>query len=322
MPAPNPAPEPAPSGDPLPTPPEPAPAPPAGEPNPAPAPEPDAKPVDIKAGALGDPKPAPEPTNWREPFMPTKEEDPDGKIAAHLGRYTTQAEFAKSVRELRAKISSGEAANAPKPDGDVQQAAWREQRGIPLKPDGYTETLGLPDGMVLNDADKDIVSQVSEAAFGADVPAEQMSAMANAFFEARDAEEGRRHELNEEAMAKAEVELTQEHGHDVKNTKTRAVNGMVNLFGEENAKLLSQAILPDGTGVFSHAIFVNGFDQAMRHANPAATVIPGGLGTSSDVASRIAEIQKVMNDDRKTYDGDQAMQDEFANLLAARDEMK
>lgn len=251
--------------------------------------------------------------NWRDQFAGA-----DDKTAERLARYQTPEAFAKAHMELQQKLSSGEAKLAEKPEDDVGATAWREERGIPEKAEGYAEGLNLPEGLVLGEADEPIMSAVYEAAHKLDLPASQLSGLAGAMLEARKVEEQRIFDRNNEVRDESLSKLAGEHGGELKAVTTRAEATMRNMFGDA-ADLIAQARLPDGTSLFAHDWALNAFDQIGRQLNPTAAIIPSGMSHSESNQSRIAAIEATIG--TPEYDNSPANQKELLDLIEAEERL-
>jgi hypothetical protein len=78
----------------------------------------------------------------------------DAKFRKQLDRVKEPADFAKSYRELEKSKVQAPAAFPEDGDDDAKNA-WREDNGIPLTPEDYTQHY--PEGFILDDADKEHV---------------------------------------------------------------------------------------------------------------------------------------------------------------------
>jgi hypothetical protein len=89
----------------------------------------------------------------------------DKDFRKRLERFADETQLAKSYRSLEQKLSSGEFKKTLPENATAEETAtWRKENGIPDKPEGYLEKLALPNGMVVGEEDKPIVSAFAEMA--------------------------------------------------------------------------------------------------------------------------------------------------------------
>jgi len=76
----------------------------------------------------------------------------------------------------------------------------------------------------------------------------------------------------------------------------------------------------DGTLLKNNPDFMNWISQTAREVNPMNMVLPAGNGDRvSNIATRMGEIETMMRTNRAAYDKNPAIQEEYRNLIEARD---
>jgi hypothetical protein len=265
------------------------------------------------------------PATWPEDWR-TKLAGEDQKALKQLERYGSPADLYKKTRELEAKFSSGDyKRDLPKDAKPEEVAAWRVERGIPDKPEGYLEKLALPDGMVLGEADKPIVASFAEAALDGNMDAGQLSKLVTQYYKMQDQIAQQRAAADQEYKRSAEDELRAEWGPDYR-PNLNAVKNLLAGMPEGAADNLLGGRLADGTRIGDNPGVVKWLASMSRELNPAATLIPAGTGdVGKGVNDRIADIEKLMGDRSSDYwrgPKADAMQQEYRDLVDARDKMK
>lgn len=303
--APAPAPTPAPA-------PEPAPSPsPAPSPAPSPSPSPVPAPADDKIETKGF-----WPETWRENIA--KE---DAKLQKILGRYASPDDVAKALVAAQDKIRSGELMPVLAKDAKPEEVAeYRKAMGIPETPDKYV----LKD-VKIDAAEKPFVDKLMEAAHASNQTPAQVAATVNTWHAIREAaleEQGKK----DEATAKAsEDALRAEWGTDFRRN-LNIVHGLLDGSGDAKLKAnLLEGRLADGTPVGSSPQALKMLLGVALKDNPAGIVVPGSSGDpAKNVDQRIAEIEKMMREDRKAYNKPEisGTDGEYQKLLKVRDSLK
>jgi len=255
------------------------------------------------------------PADWRE-----KMAGEDRKTLKQLERLNSPEDLYKSYRAMLAKVSSGELKSTQKPEDEKELAAWREQNGIPEKPEGYIEKLALPDGVVLGEQDQPFIEAVAATAHELDIPADKISGLAAAWIKQRDAEAQAAYEANEQFKESQENELLAEMGQDYNPTKN-LIKNMLSGAPEGVTEKIMAARAPDGTALLADANMFRWLGSLARELNPTGTVVPAGESKESAIKSRLEEIQSLRKTDEKKYWSDTIQQEE-QRLLAAMERMK
>lgn len=323
MPDPTPTPTPSPtgtSGEGTPTPtPTPAPTP---SPTPAPSPTPGPTPAPTPTPA---PSPSPSPTatntwgdNWRETYA-----DKDDKRLNVLKRYTDPKALLDAHFALKQRVDSGEL-KASKPlakDATPEQVtAWRTENGIPSNAGDYL--ANLPGGLVIGEADKPVMTAFADAMHKANAPPALVHAAVgwyNSFQEQQAADIAK---AEQEGKQKGEDALRATWGADYRANLNLANDFVTNTAGEELAGALAHAVLPDGSLLGDSPKAMEWLAKIAREVNPVATLLPNvGGGTAASIDTRIAEIDKMMRTDRAGYNKNTTVQNEYRQLIDAKQKM-
>jgi hypothetical protein len=89
-------------------------------------------------------------------------------------------------------------------------------------------------------------------------------------------------------------------------------------FDEDAMNALLNGRASDGMAWMNHPGIMAGLAKLGRQLNPAAAILPVGQGDTKGIADRMKEIEKVMNENRRAYDKDEPMQQEYRDLIDAK----
>lgn len=257
------------------------------------------------------------PENWRVDM------GGDDKAAKRLERYQTPQEVAKALLAAQDRLRSGEYKRAAPPEGadEKQVAAWREEQGLPVKPEDYAfEHDGKPvDLSGLDGSAKEALgglqAKMHKANFTKDqagVVNEWLNEIALKGAEGQTKFDAERFDANDD-------DLRTTWGADYKVNLKANVNFMDQHFGADNTDALISARLPDGTRVSDAPWFNKAINAIVRAANGGeAGGIFEGSSEAKSVESRISEIEGIMRTDINKYTADKKMQEEYGALLAKR----
>lgn len=265
------------------------------------------------------PKSVPFGEKWRETLAG---EDQDALKT--LGRFPDPQGLWKSYSELRSKLSKGELrANVPFPEkGTVEeQTAWRKERGIPEKPEAYDTNLG--DGLVIGDEDKPFVESYLQAAHANNVPADVAKANLKWYFGTYIPQvEQARGEEDVEYRAEAQETLRERWGPDYKRN-VEAVKALVMQAPEALRERFWGGRLADGKALGDDPDVLQWLAGIALELNPA-TAMTGhtGADTTANIDGRIKQIEETMRKDRSAYNKDARMQEEYRNLIDARERLQ
>ena len=263
----------------------------------------------------GKPGAADWPDDWRQKLA-----GDDEKAAKAIARFKSPQDLWKSFSDAQAKIRSGEVkATLPKDATEEQIAEYRKSNGIPDKAEGYLENL--PNGLVIGDEDKELALSYLERVHGKNASPEIAHEALNWYYEVQEQQIAERSEQDKAYRTEAEDELRAEWGNEYR-VNINSIKAFLDSAPEGLSDLLSGARLSDGT-----PLAVN--PQAMRwllgmanEANPAGFVAPSnGASQIDSVNSEIANIEKMMREDRKSYDKNPEIQKRYLALLEAQDKL-
>lgn len=261
--------------------------------------------------------------DWREQLATGDDGKIDQKQLDLLKRYASLKEYHKSSMAARQRISSGEYKRAAPPDGadEKAMAAWREEQGLPVKPEDYS--FVEPDGKPLNfesqpeDVKTNLTALQTEM-HKANFTKEQASVVNNWL--------NGLHMKGNEAQAKFDAEkfdanddaLRADWGPDFKINLKANLNFMDAQFGPENTDSLLTARLPDGTKLSDAPWFNKAINAIVRAANGGEVGgIFEGSSEAKSLSSRKAEIEGIMSGpESHKYWSSPAMQKEYGEILA------
>lgn len=262
------------------------------------------------------------PDDWRDRFA-----GEDKTFRRQLERYASPTDLAKKARSLERKLSSGEyRRDLPANASDEDKAAWRAERGLPENPDGYVEALSLPDGLVLGEADKPIVSEFAAAAHAADMDPKHFSALVEKYYELQDRQLADRADADLAFHNESLSALNTEWGAHLR----REVNGVNAFIGQYFPKEMSADLLvartPDGRLLGDSPAFIRAIAALNRQVNPVSTLVPaGGSNPATSIGERLAEIRELQGDSSSDYwRGSKAegLQREYLELLTAQEKTR
>lgn len=274
----------------------------------------------------GNPTPAPDapvagdwPGDWRDKFA-----GEDKTFRRQLERYASPVDLAKKARSLEQKLSSGEYhRDFPRNATDEDKAVWRAERGLPENADGYVAALVLPNGLVLGEADKPVVSEFAAAAYAANMDPKHFSALVERYYELQDRQLADRADADTAFHNESLSALNGEFGPHLR----REINGVNAFIGQYFPQEMSADLLvartPDGRMLGDNPAFIRAIAALNRQVNPVSTLVPtGGADPAASMSERLAEIRKLQGDSSSDYwRGPKAegLQREYLNLLTAQE---
>lgn len=260
------------------------------------------------------------PDDWRD-----KMAGGDEKLRKRLDRFQSPVDIQKSWAAAEQKISSGEF-KAPLPDDatEDQVAAFRKENGIPDKPEAYLDNL--PDGLVIGEADKDLVGSFLERAHGKNADPGVVADMIDWYYGQQEGLIAQGAEADKERARAGEDALRAEWGSEYRGN----LNAMENFLAQAPADdegntmrdLLLSGRLSDGTMVKDSPLAVKWLTSLANDANPAGFIAPGsGLSQADSVDAEIKEIEGTMRTNRSAYNKDEKMQARYLQLLEAKEKL-
>jgi hypothetical protein len=251
--------------------------------------------------------------NWRDAFA-----GEDDKFKSQLERYSTPEDLGKAFREQRATISSGNL--TPKPDENATPddlAAFRSANGIPAESSGYLENL--PEGLVLGEDDKEIFENFAGAMHEMNVEPAVMHKVIDWYNGFAEDQQDAMAEMDNSHHQETEDALRTEWGTDYRANINLIGSLIETTFGEENASAILNARDADGRAIMNIPGVLEGLASIQRKLNPVTQLAPRTGGTAQQTLDdEIADIEKLMRDDRDRYNKDEKTQARYRELLQIR----
>lgn len=258
------------------------------------------------------------PDDWREKLA-----GGDEKLLGRLKRFSAPSNVLKSWLAAEGKISSGEFRKALTEGASPEEVAtWRKENGIPETPDKYDTDLG--NGIVWGETDKPLLESFTAYAHGKNWTPAQVKEGLGWYQQMQVEAQNKQQEADSAFRQQADDELRQEWGADYRRNLT-AMQNMMATWPAGLPDILLGARLGDGTVAGNNPAFLRQMAQLARELNPAATLVPAGTSDASKgVNDRIGEIEAMMRDkDKKSeYWGSEKIQQEYRDLLNAREQMQ
>lgn len=261
------------------------------------------------------------PEDWREQVAGT-----DDKQLKRLQRYNTPGDAMRALGALQVRINSGELrSKKPKDADEATVTKWREENGLPADAKGYDIKVDdkqiTVDGKAVN-VPKAILPMLLDTSHALDLSQDQVKGIVKFWSDTTNAQVEARNESDAKYKDDQIDVLTNDWGADFKPNLARA-NAIFAMLPKEVTGLLVGGRLADGTPIGSNAGVLKAFAELHRMYDPSSTLTRDGDGNAGgNITDRIAAIEKIMRDDRPTYNKDEAMQAELRNLYAARDRGK
>ena len=260
------------------------------------------------------------PDTWR-----TELAGGDEKALKRLERFQSPADIFKSYRALEQRISSGELkpqVDFPAKGTAEEQTAWRTERGIPDKPEGYLEKL--PEGLVIGEEDKERVTAFAAKMHAKNAPPELVHEALAAHQELVEQEVAARATQDNAWKQETEDALRGEWGNEYRANVTR-LKGYLDSMGEFGQSLMN-ARLPNGRPLFADPEASKYFMSIVNELEPMATLVPGAGGNQVQAAeARIGELKKMMGDQRSEYwkgPNAEKLQAEYRKLIEGVEKLK
>lgn len=262
------------------------------------------------------------PTDWRQKLAGA--EDKDGKVMKRLERFASPLDLLKSFNELETKLSSGEFKRPLSKDATPEQiATYRKENGIPETPDKYD--LNLPDGLVIGEQDKQILSPILADMHNLNLTADQVKAVVSSYKKQEAA--FLIHRTNEIAAAKqANDDILHKEWGEQYRTEVNRVENLLATYSPETQEALQNGTDVNGLPFLNNVHVMRDLAVQARIINPAPTVVgAGGTSQMASVETEITKIESLMGDKQSAYwKGDQAakMQARYLDLVDWKDRQK
>lgn len=257
--------------------------------------------------------PADWPADWKDKIA-----GGDDNLKKLVGRYGSPQNLAAALLEARQKISTmPKVVDLPENATPEQLSEYRKANGVPETVDGYK----LPENLLLDEADKPGVKNFLTKMHAQNVPQGFIEKAIAAHFE--DVTAARELQVANDMAYKqvSDTALRKEWGPSY-TANLNAIKGMLALHPEEVTANLLGARLADGKLLASDPATLRTLLTMAKDINPAASLIPGGQESGAGIEQRIKDIETRMTKDRVGYFRDQTMQDEYGQLLTAREKLK
>lgn len=253
------------------------------------------------------------PDDWREKIAKD-----DEKVLKKLQRLKTPEDLAKSYLELEKKFSETRAKfQLPEKPTPEDIAKYREENGVPEKPEGYD--LNLDGGLVIGEYDKPIIDEFVKIAHDKNMPAGELKKAVQSYFEVRAKDEANANAFIKKITQESEAELKANWGDKFTENKNKIATFMESQFGVDESQLLHYAVLPDGTSIATNPKLSNKF---LALANNFYQV-PSDTATNSrvlDIDTEIAGLQQKIREG--TYYKNPANPQRMVELTELKEKMK
>lgn len=260
--------------------------------------------------------------DWRQ-RMAARSTDMDKELN-QLQRYESPEQIWRKARELERKMSSGEMRTTLKKDATPEETArWRQENGIPSKPEDYK--VNMPQGKEPPKDDDGFLAAVRKSAHDQNFTQAQFDAMVSTFYAQVDQLETEQTEAARAAEQETEEKLRQIWGADYRMNKNmteallaRAPAGFKDRF--------MNGRLADGTPIRASVEAWQWLVQLEREINPAATVVPGASGDlGKTIETELADLKKLMaNPNSEYWKGPNAEKNQarYRQLVDANEKLK
>lgn len=243
----------------------------------------------------------------------------DEKLLKQLERYAAPPDLFKKARELENKIASGEYKKTLGKDAtDKELAAWRKDNGVPEAADKYDLT-----GVKLGETDTAILPEILSAAHKHNLTPEAARDLVSVLPKVRGMIAEKQTQNDETLRSNTEEMLRSEWGADYRR-HLNVIHGVLDsTMTQEMKSSFLQARLPDGSHLGSHPDVLKGLLSIALIKNPTGIVVPGASSNPMQgIADEKAKIEKVMREDRGTYNKSEDMQKRYRDLIEAEQRMK
>lgn len=244
----------------------------------------------------------------------------DEKLLGFLGRYQSEKAFVEAAKKDRDAVRSKQTLKLPDNPTETELAEYRKEHGIPETAEGYYEKLA--DGLVVGDDDKPFVDKFMAEMHGAHAPPAMVNAALDAYYGIVEEQAEQQAQAARELEQASVEELREEWGQDYKRN-LNIVTGFLDGLPETVADVFRNGKDSGGLPLGNNAAVIRWLTGLALEQNPIATVVPGaGANQASAIADELAEIRKVMANDRARYNKDEAMQARYRELLGAELKLK
>lgn len=245
----------------------------------------------------------------------------DEKLLGFLARIPSEKAAIERLKRYEDDIKAGKYRKPLGDDpSDDELAAWRKELGVPDAAEGYMQSL--PEGMVVGDDDKPYVDQFLAAMHAQNAPPQVVNAALDAYYKVVQEQEQEQAESDHAADQQCVDALREEWGADFRRNQN-ILKAHLETLPQEVADAFRGGRGPDGVPLSMNPAFLRWLTADAMERNPVSVVVPGaGANQASAIADRKAEIERVMASDRRRYNADEKMQDEYRRLIEAENKLK
>lgn len=232
--------------------------------------------------------------NWRELYA-----GEDAKMLARLQRYQSPKSAIDALVAAQNRISSGEL-RSPLPQNATpeQIAAFRQQNGIPEKPEDYFEKL--PEGLVIGDDDKPMFTSFAKGLHDLNVDPKVAQYAVKWYNDFQEQQLAKVSEADLTHKASTEDELRAEWGGDYR-ANINHINSFLASAPTGVADLVANSRGSDGKAILNDPNTVRWLATVAREMNPQGTIVGGGENPLQGIESRKAEITQMMGNRSSAY---------------------
>lgn len=260
--------------------------------------------------------------DWRTRIAVASSTDSEKEIK-RLERFEGPEQIYKSFREMERKMSAGELRTSlPKGASPDETARWRQENGIPAKPEDYKVTM--PQGKEAPKEDDAFLSAFRKSALDSNYTQAQFDHAVSTWYSEVDRQLQAITEHEREAEQKTEDALRQEWGADYRPNKAMAEALLARAPAGFRDRFMN-GHLADYTPIRASPDAWKWLVQMEREINPASTVVPGAGGDlGKTIDTELTEIKALMaNNNSEYWKGPKAdgYQKRYRDLLAAQANM-
>lgn len=233
----------------------------------------------------------------------------DKKFLSKLQRYATEGDFGAAYRDLEKKVISQPKELGEDPT-DKEKTAFRKSAGIPEKPEGYKESLTLPEGTVIGEQDQPLIDDFFKDAHENNWHPEQVDQAVKWYLAT---EESRAQVMNEqlgEIETKVNIELRDAWGVDEKMNKN-----IIDAFFARQPEVVQQQL---GDSYKYNADFAKWLAGYIRENESSARILNDSEMSGVSVEDEIKKIQDFIRKDPDMYAKDKVMQERMGQLATLK----
>jgi hypothetical protein len=245
----------------------------------------------------------------------------DEKLRKQLDRFTTPKDVHNAWRALQTKLSSGEIKSTlPKDAKPEEVEKWREENGIPAKPEDYK----MPEGVAIGDADKPMIEGFLKTMHAKNASPELVQEGIKYYFGLQEQAAAQIAENDVSHKQEMEDTLRAEWGGEYRGN-VNSIQAMLSTAPGGIADKILSARMGDGRAIANDPDVLRWLATTARELNPVATVVPAGGDQAGAINDEIGKLEKMMGNHGSEYwKGPKAAknQERYRQLIEARDRRK